>query len=217
MQKPQRVLDKLFSFVETSTVNANGLLVPVSGGSDSALAFWILNQVVPRKTLGVFCGDNLRCRVWFEQTGVIRFLPQPTFLSDKETARWAVFHDLGLRERRWLVGTKNRSEEVFGTFSLASRIATFLPIVGLWKSEVMELCDYIGMPDEITASSRRADPDCGRPAELAEIPLELIDVFLKSKLGLRSTRGLSKKQVSYLEQVYAANNFRNELPVRGPC
>lgn len=217
MQKTARVLNKLVSFVQASTVNANGLLVPVSGGSDSALAFWILNQAVPAKTAGVFCGENLRCREWFEQTGAMRFLPQPTFLTDTETARWAVFHDLGLKERRWLVGTKNRSEEVFGTFSLASRIATFLPIVGLWKSEVMELCDYIGMPDEITASSRRADPDCGRPAELAEIPLELIDVFLKSKLGMRSTRGLSKKQVSYLEQVYSANNFRNSLPVRGPC
>lgn len=210
-------LDDLIDFVALSTTRAKGLLIPISGGSDSALAFWILNQACSQKSLGIFCGQDLRCKDWFAKTGSIRLVEQPTFLSDKETARWALFHDLSLQENRWLVGTRNRSEDVFGTFSLASRIATFLPIVGVWKSDVMKLCKYVGVPTEITESSRRADPDCGRPAELAEIPLERIDIFLKAKLKLRSMRGLTRAQITYLEHVFEANNFRHGLPVKGPA
>src|SRR5207249_7692364 len=32
-----------------------------------------------------------------------------------------------LTENRWLVGARTRTEEVFGTYSLASRLATYLP------------------------------------------------------------------------------------------
>lgn len=212
----QKRLNDLIGFAAKATARAKGLLVPVSGGSDSALAFWILNQACKDKVVGVFCGQDLRCKEWFESTGSMRVVEQPTFLKDKETARWALFHDLSLRENRWLVGTRNRSEDVFGTFSLASRIATFLPIVGVWKSDVMKLCEIVGIPAEITKSSRRADPDCGRPSELAEIPLERIDIFLKSKLGIRSMRGLTRAQITYLEHVFEANNFRHGLPVKGP-
>lgn len=209
-------LNDLISFVAHSTARAKGLLIPISGGSDSALAFWLLNQACGQKCLGIFCGRDLRCKEWFKNTGSIRLVEQPTFLSDRETARWALFHDLSLCENRWLVGTRNRSEDVFGTFSLASRIATFLPIVGVWKSDVMQLCKHVGIPDEITESSRRADPDCGRPAELAEIPLERIDIFLKAKLKMRSMRGLTRAEIAYLEHVFEANNFRHGLPVKGP-
>jgi len=215
MTKSKQLQD-LIGFAANATRRAKGLLVPISGGSDSALAFWILNQACAQKCVGVYCGHDLRQRDWFEKTGSVRLLEQPTFLRDKETARWALFHDLSLGENRWLVGTRNKSEDVFGTFSLASRIATFLPIVGVWKSDVIQLCQSVGVPDEIIQSSRRADPDCGRPAELAEIPLERIDDFLKWKLGLRSQRGLTQAQIEYLGHIFEANNFRHGLPVKGP-
>ena len=30
---------------------------------------------------------------------------------------------------------------------------------------------HIGVPEEVRASSRRADPECGRPVEMAAVPL----------------------------------------------
>ena len=99
---------------------------------------------------------------------------------------------------------------------MASRLATFFPIVGLWKSEVMRLCAQVGVPSEIMASSRQADPACGRPVEIAEIPLETIDAYLKFKLGLRTNRGITLAQIEYLDGIYDYNRFKSNLPIRGP-
>ncbi|MDZ4833767.1 MAG: hypothetical protein SGJ27_08300 [Candidatus Melainabacteria bacterium] len=210
----------LTDWIRTSAANANGLLVPVSGGSDSALVFHLLNLVYPEKTVGVFIGQELRARDWFCQTGTVRFLDQlPATTEHSEVERNARFQCLSLSDNRWLVGTRNRTENVFGTFSLASRVATYLPILGVWKTDVMELCKAVGVPDEVTASSRRADPNCGRPAQLAEIPLEGVDVFLKVRTGMLNESALSDltpAQIQYLDDAYAANRFRTLLPTSGP-
>ena len=63
------------------------------------------------------------------------------------------------------------------------------------------------------AACRRADPDCGRPIEMAEIPLEGIDAFL---VGKAVEAGLSVAQIAYLQAVVARNRFKRELPVHGP-
>lgn len=212
-------LKTLIAWLRKSTRRAHGVLVPVSGGSDSALIFWLFNQACPEKTLGVFSGTNLRSREWFESVGTIRRIPAPRGKEDKEARRWATFASIAIDEQRWLVGSRNRSEMVMGNFSLSSRIATFLPLAGVWKSDVMELCALAGVPKAVTDSSRRADPDCGRPKELAEIPLELIDVFLKVKTGAapkKTLRALTAAQVKYLNGVFNVNQFRRHLPVVGP-
>lgn len=212
-------LKTLIAWIRKSTRRANGILVPVSGGSDSALIFWLFNQACPEKTIGVFSGSNLRCRKWFESVGTIRQIPAPRGKEDKEARRWATFQSIAIAEHRWLVGSRNRSEMVMGNFSLSSRVATFLPLAGVWKSDVMELCSLAGVPTAITDSSRRADPDCGRPQELAEIPLELIDVFLKVKEGgapKKNLRALTAAQIKYLKGLYTVNQFRRHLPVVGP-
>lgn len=213
-------LNVLTDWIRTSAARANGLLVPISGGSDSALAFHLLNQVYPDKTVGVFIGKDLRAREWFCNTGTVRFVDDLGLApGHAEVERNAICQRLSLSENRWLVGTRNRTENVFGNFSLASRVATYLPIVGVWKTDVMELCKLIGVPDEVTASSRRADPNCGRPQSLAEIPLELVDIFLKVQVGVLEKSGLAAltdAQVSYLNEAYAANRFRTTLPTTGP-
>ena len=213
-------LTVLTDWVRTSAARANGLLVPISGGSDSAVAFHVLNQVYPDKTVGVFIGKELRARDWFCNTGNMRFIDDLGIKPEHaEVERNAICQRLSLSENRWLVGTRNRTENVFGTFSLASRVATYLPIVGVWKTDIMDLCKVIGVPEEVTASSRRADPNCGRPQALAEIPLESVDVFLKVRtgvLGATALGALTSAQVEYLDEAYTANRFRTLLPTTGP-
>jgi NH3-dependent NAD+ synthetase len=103
---------------------------------------------------------------------------------------------------------------------LASRVATFLPLANIWKSDVMALCELAGVPGEITSSSRRADPDCGRPTELAEIPLEKVDTYLKvesGKLPRAALEALTSGQTDYLARVVAQNKFKQLLPAKGPA
>lgn len=204
----------------TDVAGGRGALVPISGGSDSALCFWLCAQALPPgRTLGVFAGKNLRCRDWFEQIGPVRALE--TELPEKhiEAHRWALLLAESLAFRGWLVGTRNRTEDILGTYSLASRVATYLPLVGLWKSEVMELIETIGVPGDIIASSRRADPSCGRPQEMADIPFSLLDLFLQIRVGERSPTELARippAVLTYLDSIYQRNRFKPLLPLRPP-
>jgi NH3-dependent NAD+ synthetase len=199
--------------------SARGVLVPVSGGSDSALAFWLLARALPGRAFAVHVGAELRARDWFETIGSVFQLPHPDGPGDREALRWAALISHGLNLGHWLVGSRNRTEDVLGTYSLASRVATFLPLVGLWKSEVMELCERVGVPAEILASSRRADPACGRPQGLAEIPFGAMDLFLQVRIGERPEADLAAVnpvQLGYLEKIYQYNQFKKALPLRPP-
>jgi NH3-dependent NAD+ synthetase len=214
-------LHSLIGWLRQAAAASHGLLVPVSGGSDSALCFWLCTEAFPERTLGVHAGAELRCRSWFEARGRVDTIPPPEGRTgrEREVHRWATMLDLGLTQLRWLVGSRNRTEEVFGTYSLASRLATLLPLAGVWKSEVMRLCQHAGVPAEIATSSRRADPECGRSAEMSEVPLELIDLFLQVKTGELTIDSLSTftpGQLDYLEGIYQYNQFKKALPLRGP-
>ncbi len=192
------------------------LLVPVSGGSDSALSFWLCNKALPGRVKGVFSGISLREKQWFEEQGPVMYL-KPQASTNPEVERWAQFHMLALQERRILVGSRNRTEDCLGTYSLASRLAALLPIVGLWKQEVMELCRQVGVPQSVLASSLEADPECGRPAKLAAVPLGLVDVFVQVKTGDLANAELSRlseTQQDYLEQLYHRHAFKRNLPLR---
>ena len=203
-------LRSLVSWVRETAEPSKGLVIPVSGGSDSALCFWICRQAWPDKTIAVHAGRELRSKEWLEKTGAVEYTIAPGEHDEREEMRWARFLSMSLAKGYWLVGSRNRTEDELGTYSLASRIATYLPLVGVWKSEVLAMCRHIGVPEEVIASSLRADPDCGRPAELAEIPYETIESFLKGEMHEKSVR------VDYLENIRRRNAFKKKLPARGP-
>ncbi|TSC82711.1 MAG: hypothetical protein G01um101419_496 [Parcubacteria group bacterium Gr01-1014_19] len=219
MTKEQRIIIGIANWLRNNVSGDLGLLVPVSGGSDSALCFWLCNQVFPNKTVGVYAGADLRERKWFESVGRVRFIEPPSFSSNAEIFRWAKFLEICYQERRVLIGTRNRMEDLLGGYSLASRLATVLPLAGVWKSDVLKCCEALGVPPAITDSSRKADPDCGRPQEMAEIPMGVIERFLKVKSGLKKPshlRGVSKAQRDYLEKMYSQNVYKLDLPEKGP-
>lgn len=218
-------IDRLIDWIRSAAAPADGLTVPVSGGSDGALALWLCARAYPGKTRALHLGDRLRARPWFESIAPLKVVPLPTVPVapgdpeiNAEAMRWAIVASHAV-SNDWPVGTRNRTEEVLRTYSRASQIATFLPIVGVWKSDVMKLCSHIGVPAEILASSRKPDPICGRPRELADIGIEKIDAFLKAAIG-EATPGseeLSEEERSYLERLYASTSFKASLPHRGPA
>jgi len=225
-QTEPRVL-QLVNWVRENAAKAKKLFVPISGGSDSALSFYLCAQAYPDKVTGIFVGSpsKLRARAWFESIGPVLYLKPPrqknkaAHADHAEIARWAAFLELSNAHNAWLVGSRNHTEEYTGLYSLASRVATFLPLANIWKSEVMTLCDAIGVPAEVTASSRHADPDCGRPQSLAEIPLEMIDTYLKVRNGEQpesALEALGAAQIEYLRRTIDQNQFKRFLPTKGP-
>lgn len=218
---PQGTIQQITYWLRNIIPPELGILVPISGGTDSALAFWLCNRALPQKTIGVFSGINLRCEDWFREHGEIKKISATdTAHSDNpEINRWASFLVISLRENKVLVGTRNRTEDVLGSYSLASRLATCLPLINLWKTDVLYLCRHIGIPKEIIDSSGQADPFCGRPEELASIPIEIVDTFLKVKEGEFPESEIEKlhpDQTDFLETRIKKYAFKRKLPMKCP-
>lgn len=207
----------LLAWIRTHTPDRHQVLIPVSGGSDSALCFWLYATALPGRVIGMYFGDAMRARSWFESLAPVRMSAQPDTHGSDEVSRWAVLLDTALAENLVLIGTRNRTEQVLGTYSTASRVAYHQPLVGIWKSDVLSLGTHIGVPEEVLASSRAADPVCGRPEELAKIPFEAVDAFAMDKLGLPTAPPtLNAAQRLYLEELYGRNHFKQEIPLFGP-
>jgi len=208
-------LQRLVAWIRATADPARGLLIPVSGGTDSALAFWLCAQAFPEKVMAVHVGTELPHGAWFRIFGRVERLPG--VVGEDDIGRWARFLRLAIAGDRWLVGSRNRTEHELGQFSLASRTASYLPISGVWKSDVLALCRKIGAPEAMIARSLEPDPDCGRPAELSAIPYASIEAFLKEKNGETTVAApLDAAQRAYLEAAYRGNRFKPMLPTMGP-
>ncbi len=126
--KTEPRLLRLVNWIRTSAAAAPKLLVPISGGSDSALSFAACSMAFPDRTFGVYVGspDTLRCREWFERVGKVAYVQDLNPEENDEIGRWTKFLRMAHSERAWLVGSRNHTEEVTGLFSLVSRVATFI-------------------------------------------------------------------------------------------
>lgn len=212
-----KTIDSLTKWIETNTPKEHGLLIPVSGGSDSALCFWLCQSAIGERTMAIYVGSDLRQKEWIESIGSIQYTDIPIDSDNPEVDRWACFLKVALKNQLILTGSRNLTEHTLGTYSTASKVASFLPLVGLWKHQVMDLCRHVGVPKEILASSLQADPACGRPEEMAAIPFDTVDAFLQVKLGIQKTSpDFAPGQREYLESVYASNLFKKDLPLVGP-
>lgn len=133
--------------------------------------------------------------------------------------RWARFLNMSIIKDYALVGSRTRTEDLLGTYSLASRVATVNPLIGTWKSDVIDLCVEIGVPDEVIASSCQPDCDCGRPVRMAGIPFDTRDRFLRKEVLKEENvdlSDLSEADEKYLKGVVVYNAFKGDLPSRGP-
>lgn len=107
-----------------------------------------------------------------------------------DAQRWAYLVDFSLHgsdltevlnKQIWIGGTRNRTEDVMGFYSNISNCVSIQPIVNLWKSEVLSMCEHYNVPDVAIRSSRIADCDCGR-YDLASKYITELDMLLKHEL-----------------------------------
>jgi NH3-dependent NAD+ synthetase len=76
----------------------------------------------------------------------------------------------------------------------------------------MKMAKYLGIPNSILDSSRQADPDCGRPAEMAAIPLETTDEYLKFVSGEILYLNIDPAIEDYIRHIMNSNSFKSLLP-----
>jgi len=128
-------------------------------------------------------------------------------------------HGLTASTHYFPVGTRNATEQTLGTYSQISKSVSMLPIIDIFKSEVLEICDYLGVPQIAIDKSREIDCDCGRFDTPANHMREL-DLFIMHKKGMLSRDYLSGNMprdvlnavISFYVEETAGNSYRPRTP-----
>jgi NAD+ synthase len=155
---------------------AEGLVVGVSGGVDSAVSLALCARAAgPERVLGLLLPSSVTRVEDVEDAGdLCRSLSVPSrteeiepvlraferLPGDRDTPyvrgnlaariRMAVLYRTANREHRLVCGTSNRSEYLLGYFTKYGDAAADLqPILHLYKGEVYQLAAALGIPDRI--------------------------------------------------------------------
>lgn len=123
------------------------------------------------------------------------------------------------RDHYFVVGTRNATEQALGTYSQLSKSVSMLPIVDLFKSEVLEICRWLGVPQSAIDQSCETDCACGRFDTQARYMQEL-DWLLMQKQGLLSRAGFEKLVTdparAAVREFYVEETMRNDFRPRTP-
>lgn len=119
------------------------------------------------------------------------------------------------------VGTRNATEQHLGTYSQLSSAVSIMPIVDLFKSEVLALCAWLGLPQIAMQKSCEIDCACGR-FQVAADYLREVDLIVMQRKGLLSRRYIEQNipadiratVLEYVIEEEARNAFRKRTPYR---
>lgn len=178
--------------------------------------------------------------LWFNET-VIPWLrenfPMAKIVVDtsidwrQDGQRWGALMDMSVvqnekvrtmrepHEQYWVIGTRNRTEEVLQNFSNVSTGVSAQPLIHFWKSEILEISKYLGVPEIAMAKSCEADCICGRMRTAAnnirEIDLilmsweqELDRAYLQKNIEWNLLNQLTAFAISQ----HSKNKFKKDIP-----
>ena len=123
----------------------------------------------------------------------------------------------------WLVGTHNATERELMTYSNISSAVSMQPLVHLWKSEVLLICRWLGVPEAAIERSRQADCDCGR-FDTAAANIEMVDALLMERRGElgrgwtqdRIGQDLAQELERFISEQIAYASFKRDIPYSPP-
>ncbi len=125
----------------------------------------------------------------------------------------------GLTSYYFPVGTRNATEDVLGTYSQLSKSVSMMPIIDLFKSEVLEICEYLGVPEIAIEKSKEIDCDCGRFDTQANHMREL-DLYIMHKKGMLSREYLRQNMpadvLNAVTEFYVEESYNNDYRARTP-
>ncbi len=245
---PKKTAERIIEFLQTETKQAGfkKLIVPFSGGVDSStvvnLAVKALGKEnvlvvrLPHKDLN---HDNDAELVIFQlrisPTNVFKIevseivseflkkLPQTDKLRSANImarARMVILYDLAKKHQALVCGTENKSEYLLGYFTRFGDQASDLePIRNLYKTEVIKLAKYLGIPEKIVAKAPTAGLWSGQTDENElGFSYEEADPILAHHFdGNLSWKkiidlGFKPALVEKVEKRVEANKFKHQLP-----
>ena len=115
-------------------------------------------------------------------------------------------------ENYWVAGCTNATERALGTYSIMAKSVSMDPIASMYKSEVIDVCRELGVPEIAIEMSETPDCFCGR-AEIAAKNIKLVDEIISFKLDpLKYPPELLAEVYAYVQETKKANDFKNRTP-----
>ena len=135
--------------------------------------------------------------------------------------RMATLFDISARENALVLGTSNKSELMLGYGTLYGDLASAInPIGDLYKSEVFELAEYLGVSQSIIKKPPSADLWDGQSDEddLGYTYNELdnaMKLYVEERLSEEEIlkRGVDAKMLAMIIQRIFRNHFKRKMPV----
>lgn len=234
--KYQKLRDRLRQKVSMSATPIDGFIVGLSG-TDSILTYILLSELANDaelvkqnrgfKVLGVHYMDNIEVPDSFQKIALpylITSYGSPIecveLSQNVDQLRWADLHMRAINQpsrnklnptRFWVAGTVNATEKALGTYSIMSKSASIEPIVSLWKSDVLNICEQFNVPQQVLDNSRIPDCACGRE-EFASENIELIDALLRDNIPSGYTLEQVKKATDYIRNTKKEFGFKARTP-----
>ena len=121
-------------------------------------------------------------------------------------------------DKYWILGTRNQTEERLFNYSVASTIASVQPLVKLYKSEILDICEWLGVPPLVIKKSCEADCICGREELRAHFGREL-DIILRANATSLANPDyvalnpvLKERLSKYIAERVSKGSFKKTIP-----
>ena len=247
--KNTQKIEKIIAFIENTLAKQSMqyAVIAVSGGIDSAVSLSLLARALPKqniftillpygrqnmddaKTMCVW--NSIPHENWLEiniKKGVDAICGQNKVSHNDKVRRGNVMarvrmifaYDLAKAENALVCGTENKSERYLGYFTRFGDAASDIePISTLYKTQVRELAQELGIPQQILTKHPSAglwneqtdEDELGFTYEQADKVLEqLIDK--KKKADSIVIEGISPETIQRVSARVQSNRFKREVP-----